>query len=325
MQGMPLRGHHADAQPLNYLRQADTPVAVGEGFRPRRLTTPIDRMSRRTAGRRSYTITSRKRGRYNRARLAPGDYEDVALDATVRQAAPNQRQRQRRGDGTDTSHPGADTAREPHAPHPGDLAVAIRDSDLHRKVRVRKAANLVVFAVDASWSMAAAERMEATKGAIMSLLVDAYQKRDRVCLVSFQKDRADLVLPPTSSVEMAKEALRDIPVGGKTPLSAGLLLAHQVVERERRQNPEIMPLLILLTDGAGNVSITGMPPRDEALLVADLIAGARTRAVVINTEHESLDRGLAQELADALNGSCYTLAELGAESLYRTVRSELKG
>jgi len=301
---MPLRGHHADAQPLNYIRQADTPVSVGEVFRPRKLATPIDRMSRRTAGRRSYTVTTRKRGRYNRSRPTPGDYDDVALDATVRQAAPKQRQRRVDGSG---------------------LAVAIRDADLHRKVRVRKAANLIVFAVDASWSMAAAERMEATKGAIMSLLVDAYQKRDRVCLVSFQKDHAELVLPPTSSVEMAKEALRDIPVGGKTPLSAGLLLAHQVVERERRQNPEIMPLLILLTDGAGNVSITGMPPREEALLVADLIAGAKTRSVVINTEHESLDRGLAQELADALDGNCYTLAELGAESLYRTVRGELKG
>lgn len=303
-----MRGHHADAQPLNYLRQADTPVPVGDAFRPRKLATPIDRMSRRTGGRRSYTVTTRKRGRYNRARLAPGDYSDVALDATVRQAAPSQRQR--RGDG---------------AVQPDGPAVAIRDADLHRKVRVRKAANLIVFAVDASWSMAAAERMEATKGAIMSLLVDAYQKRDRVCLVSFQKDRADLVLSPTSSVEMAKEALRDIPVGGKTPLSAGLLMAHQVVERERRQNPEIMPLLILLTDGAGNVSMTGMPPRDEALLVADMIASTKTRTVVINTEHESLDRGLAQELADALDGNCYTLAELGAESLYRTVRNELKG
>jgi Mg-chelatase subunit ChlD len=273
-------------------------------------------MSRRTGGRRSYTVTSRKRGRYNRSRLAPGNYDDIALDATVRQAAPNQRIR--RGDG-------ADTARGPGAPEPGGPAVAIRDADLHRKVRVRKAANLIVFAVDASWSMAAAERMEATKGAIMSLLVDAYQKRDRVCLVSFQRDHADLVLPPTSSVEMAKEVLHDIPVGGKTPLSAGLLMAHQVVERERRQNPEIMPLLILLTDGAGNVSITGMPPRDEALLVADLIASTKTRTLVINTEHESLDRGLAQELADALDGNCYTLAELGAESLYRTVRGELKG
>jgi magnesium chelatase subunit D len=185
---------------------------------------------------------------------------------------------------------------------------------------VRKAANLIVFAVDASWSMAAAERMAATKGAIMSLLVDAYQKRDRVSMVSFQKDRANLVLPPTSSVEMAKEALQDIPVGGKTPLSAGLLLAYQVIEREKAQDSSLMPLMILLTDGAGNVSMMGMPPREESLLVADLFSEKSIRSVVINTEHESLDRGLARELADALDAPCYTLTDLKAESLYETVR-----
>lgn len=173
--------------------------------------------------------------------------------------------------------------------------------------------------------MAAAERMEATKGAIMSLLVDAYQKRDRVCMIAFQKDRARLVLPPTASVEMAKEALKDLPVGGKTPLSAGLLLTHQIIERERRQDAEIMPLMVLLTDGAGNVSLTGIPPREEALLVADLIARSKTRSIVINTEHESLDRGLARELADKLDAPCYTLNDLKAESLYQAVRNELRG
>lgn len=297
-----MRGTHTDAQAINTPQPGGNVVNIGAMFKPAKLAAQNDRQQRRSGGKRSYTVSTRKRGRYIYARPANGRYEDIALDATARQAAPYQRERLDEG-----------------------MAISIHDQDIQRKVRVRKTSNLVLFAVDASWSMAAAERMEATKGAIMSLLVDAYQKRDRVCLVSFQKDRADLVLPPTSSVEMAKEALRDIPVGGKTPLSAGLLMAHQVVERERRQNPEIMPLLILLTDGAGNVSITGMPPRDEALLVADLIATSKTRTVVINTEHESLDRGLAQELADALDGNCYTLAELGAESLYRTVRSELKG
>jgi magnesium chelatase subunit D len=192
-------------------------------------------------------------------------------------------------------------------------------------VRVRKSANLVLFAVDASWSMAAAERMEATKGAIMSLLVDAYQKRDRVSMVSFQKDSASLVLPPTSSVEMAKAALRDIPVGGKTPLSAGLLLSLQVIERQKLQSPEITPLLMLLTDGAGNVSMTGMPPREEALAIADLFAEKQIRSVVINTEHQALDRGLARELAETLNAPCYSLTDLRAESLFETVRNELKG
>ena len=299
-QGVPLRGHHADAQPLDYLKQSGMPVAVGETFRPRPIKTPLDKLSRNSAGKRSYTVTRRKRGRYTYARSAQGQYDDIALDATVRQAAPHQRRRAADGE-----------------------TLAIREEDLQRKVRVRKAANLLVFTVDASWSMAAAERMEATNGAIMSLLVDAYQKRDRVCMVSFQRDRANLVLAPTSSVEMAKEALQDIPVGGKTPLSAGLLLAYQIIEREMRQDRELMPLMILLTDGAGNVSMTGMPPREEALMVAGLFAEKHVRAVVVNTEHESLDRGLAQELADRLQAPCYQLGELRAESLYQTVRREL--
>jgi magnesium chelatase subunit D len=297
-----MRGHHADAQSLDPSRGADTKVNVGDMFTPPRLNTPLDRLSRRSAGRRSYTVTTRKRGRYIYARSAPGRYDDIALDATVRQAAPHQVSRDHDG-----------------------RAVAIADDDLQRKVRVRKSANLVVFAVDASWSMAAAERMEATKGAIMSLLVDAYQKRDRVSMISFQKDRANLVLPPTSSVEMAKGALQEIPVGGKTPLSAGLMLAYQIIEREQRQNREIMPLMILLTDGAGNVSMTGMPAREESLLIADMFAAHSIRAVVINTEHESLDRGLAQELADKLGAPCYTLTDLRAESLYQTVRNILQG
>ena len=276
-------------------------MGVGSEFMPRKLKTPLDSMSRKGAGRRSYTVTRRKRGRYIYARPANGDYADIALDATVRSAAPFQGQR--------------DHSR---------TAIAIASNDIQRKVRVSKAANLVVFAVDASWSMAAAERMEATKGAIMSLLVDAYQKRDRVSMVSFQRDKAELILPPTSSVEMAKQALKEIPVGGKTPLSAGLLLSFQVIDREKRQNEELMPLMILLTDGAGNVSMTGMPPYDEALIVADMFVEKAYRAVVINTEHQSLDRGLAQELANKLKAPCYTLTDLRAESLYRTVRSELQ-
>jgi Mg-chelatase subunit ChlD len=258
-------------------------------------------MARRTSGKRSYTVTTRKRGRYIYARSAQGSYNDIALDATLREAAPHQIEREG-----------------------GQTAITITDDDIQKKVRVRKAANLILFTVDASWSMAAAERMEATKGAILSLLMDAYQKRDRVCMVSFQKDKATLVLPPTSSVEIAKSSLKEIPVGGKTPLSAGLLLSYQIVERERRQDSEVMPLMILLTDGAGNVSVTGMPAREEALLVADVIARHKIRSVVVNTEHESLDRGLAQELADVLGAPCYALNELKAESLYQTVRNELQ-
>ena len=203
------------------------------------------------------------------------------------------------------------------------MAYALRKSDLQRKVRVRRAANLILFAVDASWSMAVSERMQATKGAIMSLLTDAYQRRDRVGLVVFQKDRASLVLPPTNSVVLAKKALANIPVGGKTPLSAGLLLSFDTIKREQALHPDIVPLLILLTDGAGNVSIGSQPPQEEAHRIAEMIKDADVRTITINMEHVAFDRGLASQLAHQLGGPCYSLGQLKAEILYETVRKEM--
>lgn len=258
-------------------------------------------MVRRIAGKRSSTRTDRKRGRYVTSRIPKGRVNDVAFDATLRQAAPHQVERER-----------------------DDVALAVEAEDIREKVRVRRVANLIVFVVDASWSMAAAERMVATKGAVLSLLIDAYQRRDHVCLITFQKDAARVVLPPTNSVELAERALRDVPVGGKTPLSKGLYTAYEVIQRERRRNTEVLPLLVLLTDGAGNVSITDLPPQEEALRVASIIKASGVRSVVINTEHRSLDRGLAQGLADKLGGPCYSLGELGAQGLYETVRDELQ-
>lgn len=203
------------------------------------------------------------------------------------------------------------------------MAYALRTSDLQRKVRVRRAANLILFAVDASWSMAVSERMQATKGAIMSLLTDAYQRRDRVGLVVFQKDRASLVLPPTNSVVLAKKALTNIPVGGKTPLSAGLLLSYETIKREQTLHPDIIPLLILLTDGAGNVSISNQAPQEEAHRIANMIKEENIKTVTVNMEHVAFDRGLATQLAQQLGGPCYSLGQLKAEILYETVRKEM--
>ena len=277
-------------------------VKVGKPFSPRKLDSPLDRLTRKKAGRRSQTRTERKRGRYIQARRAEGKTSDLAFDATLRAAAPFQKERK--------------NLRK-------KVAFAIRPSDFHRKVRVKRTANLVLFVVDASWSMAVAERMSATKGAILSLLTDAYQRRDRTGLVVFQKDRATLVLPPTNSIQLAQKALADIPVGGKTPLSAGLHLAHEVIQRETSMNPDVQPLLILLTDGAGNVSMSSMNPQQEAHRIADGIAEDEIRCVVINMEHAAFDQGLAQALAEHLQAPCYTLHELKAESLYRAVREEM--
>jgi magnesium chelatase subunit D len=298
--GAPPQPQHSE-QSSGDKSQANTPVSIGQDFMPRRLQTPLDNMTRSSAGRRSYTKTERKRGRYIQARPAHSKPRDIAFDATFRAAAPHQLRRDR-----------------------SDRALAVEKQDIHDKVRVRRASNLVLFVVDASWSMAAAERMEATKGAIMSLLMDAYQRRDQVGLVVFQKEEARLVLPPTSSVDLAKKALADVPVGGKTPLSAGLLLAHRILTQQMRLHPEIMPLMILLTDGAGNVSISDLPAQDEAHRVAKMILEEEIRSVVINMEHASFDRGLAQALAEELDGPCYTLHDLKADILYRTVKDELR-
>jgi magnesium chelatase subunit D len=271
-------------------------------FTARRLDTQIDRLTRRQSGRRSQTKTERKRGRYVQARIPQKErVTDLAFDATLRAAAPYQIYRDRR-----------------------KTALALQKSDLREKVRVRRAANLILFVVDASWSMAVAERMEATKGAIMSLLTDAYQRRDRVGLIVFNKNSAHLVLPPTNSVQLARKALADISVGGKTPLSAGLLMAYEVIRREANLHPDVMPMMILLTDGAGNVSMSDLPPQEEAHRIAELIRQAEVRAVVINMEHAAFDQGLANLLALKLDAPCHSLADLRADTLYRTVLVELE-
>lgn len=279
-------------------------VKTGETFEPRKLNTPLDKLARRHAGRRSLTKTERKRGRYIRSRPAGDKTDDIAFDATFRAAAPYQKRRVEKRK---------------------RLAFAIERSDLQRKIRVKKVSNLVLFLVDASWSMAVAERMNATKGAILSLLMDAYQRRDRVGLIVFQKDRATLILSPTNSVQLAQKALMDIPVGGKTPLSAGLLMAQDVLTHEKYIHPDVEPLLIVLTDGAGNVAIGTLPPQEESYKFAGLIASKKTRSIVVNMEHAAFDQGLAQKLADHLEAPCFTLSELKAESLYQAVKQEMSG
>ncbi len=204
------------------------------------------------------------------------------------------------------------------------MALSLQKEDLREKVRVRRSANLILFVVDASWSMAVAERMEATKGAIMSLLTDAYQRRDRVGLIVFHKNDAKLVLSPTNSVQLAKQALADIAVGGKTPLSAGLIMSYDVFRKEAITHPDVMPLMILLTDGAGNVSMSDLPPQEEAHRIAELIKDLKVRSVVINMEHAAFDQGLAKMLAERLDAPCHTLEDLRAETLYRTVLDELE-
>jgi magnesium chelatase subunit D len=223
--------------------------------------------------------------------------------------------------------------------------IILYSSDLRQKVRVRRTRNAVCFVVDASWSMAAEERMCATKAAILSLLRDAYQRRDFVGLVSFQRTYASLLLPLTNSVELAQRRLQTMPVGGKTPLTHGLLMGYEVLAQARRRNAEVIPLLVVLTDGQANVAMTGMPPQQEAYRVAAYIARHNMRAVVIDTEYAGSDvgpstmisahasrahqrfshieQGLARSLAAYLQAEYYRLDELAENGLAHMVRTRL--
>ncbi len=231
------------------------------------------------------------------------------MDATLREAAPYQRQR-----------------REEAANDPKLAArrVILRKSDLRQKVRVRRTRNAVCFVVDASWSMAAEERMRSTKAAVLSLLRDAYQRRDRVGLVSFQRDYATLLLPLTNSVELAQKRLQNMPTGGKTPLSRGLLMGYEVLDQALRQDDEVIPLMVLLTDGQANVAMGDLPPQAESYALADFIASKNIRSVVIDTEHPVFERGLARQLAYHLKGHYHRLDDLPEGGLAELVRSELK-
>jgi Mg-chelatase subunit ChlD len=261
-------------------------------------------MVRKQGGRRSQTKSKNKRGRYIQSKPSPNDAGDLAFDATLRAAAPYQITRD-------------DLKQE------NNVAFAIRGADFQKKVRVKKTANLILFLVDGSWSMAVAERMQATKGAILSLLTDAYQRRDRVGLVVFQKDRATLVLAPTNSVLLAQRALANIPVGGKTPLAAGLQLAYEVIKREKTLHPDVQPLLIVLTDGAGNVPMGKRSVQAEIDDLAGLFQAEKIHSVVINMEHKIFDQGLAKDLADKMGAVCYTMEDLKGETLYQTVQKEM--
>lgn len=280
-------------------------------FRTRRLEGHGDRQQRRSPGKRTRTRTTRKQGRYIKSQRVPR-VTDLALDATLREAAVYQRKRR-----DELSH----TIAAPHRRRP---RVLLQKSDLRQKVRVRRTRNAVCFVVDASWSMAAEERMQATKAAVLSLLRDAYQRRDRVGLVSFQRDYARVLLPLTNSVELAQKRLQTMPTGGKTPLARGMLTAFELLEKARRQDEEILPLMVLLTDGQANVAISSLPPQQEAYQIADLIAARDIRAIVIDTEHPSFERGLSRRLAQHLKGSYYRLEDLSDDGLVQAVRRQMQ-
>lgn len=197
----------------------------------------------------------------------------------------------------------------------------LQAGDLHGKVKAGKTANLILFVVDASGSMAAQRRMEAVKGAVLALLTDVYQRRDQVAVIGFRGDKASVLLAPTRSVDLAEQGLRELPTGGRTPLPHALQLALQTLEQSAGVAP---PLLVLLSDGKGNVALeNGGDPWRETLALAEQLAARGTPALVLDTETGYVRLGRAAQLAQALGAECMTLEELTADNLALTIRARM--
>ena len=278
--------------------EADAPYPV------KRLATPVlDQIQRNSRGRRSKSRSNSKNGRYVDSAVPKGKVEDLAFDATLRAAAPFQNRR-RKDSG-------------------GEGALLIEKADLREKVRERKVGNLVVFVVDASGSMAAEERMTATKGAILSLLLDAYQRRDRVGMVVFRKNMAELVLPPTNSVELAQKCLAKLPTGGRTPMAHGLNVGLETVKEYIKRDKEAIPLMVLVSDGRANVPLNGGDPVEEAKTVAREINAAGIKSIAIDTERDFITFRLVKQICAEMAGKYLRLEELSAAPIASAVRENL--
>ncbi|MFJ6661496.1 putative cobaltochelatase [Streptomyces sp. NPDC091377] len=266
------------------------PARAAEPFRTKVLSVPG--IGEGAAGRRSRART--EHGRTTGARRPRGALTKLHLAATVQAAAPHQRARGRSGPG-----------------------LVVRRDDLRQAAREGREGNLVLFVVDASGSMAARQRMSAVKGAVLSLLLDAYQRRDKVGLVTFRGSSGEVALPPTSSVDAAAARLESLPTGGRTPLAAGLLRAHEVLRVERLRDPARRALVVVVTDGraTGGPEPVALAGRAARLFAADGVA-----SVVVDCESGPVRLGLAGRLAGELGGTAVTLDGLRADSIAGLVK-----
>ena len=199
----------------------------------------------------------------------------------------------------------------------------ITRNDLHQKVRKGKTGNLILFVVDASGSMAASSRMEAVKGSVLSLLTDAYQRRDMVGVISFRGVEAQLLLEPTYSVEQAEQAMQSLPTGGRTPLPHALQLAIQVINK-LNPDKDLKPLLVILSDGKANVPLPGGGDAwQQTLQLSEKLFQSNIPALVLDTENDYLRFGRAAEMAKVMGAECLSLEELSSEIITVTISGRI--
>ncbi|GMQ60983.1 magnesium chelatase subunit D family protein [Vallitalea maricola] len=248
-------------------------------------------------GKRTKVKNDSLKGRYIKYSIPKGKVNSIAFDATFRAALPYQKFRNN-----------------------DKVSIVIDKSDIREKIRERRTGSTILFVVDASGSMGTKQRMRAVKSAIISMLNDAYQKRDKVGMIAFRKNKAEVLLQITKSVDMADKRLKNIPTGGKTPLASGLYAAYELLKSYKVKEPDMEPLIVLVTDGKANVSLNNGKPIDDALHMAGIIRNEGIQTMVIDTESGFIQLGLGKKLSDEINGEYYKLEDLRAKELTSIVK-----
>ena len=307
-----------DSQRLSSLCLPDTVARIANQLFQWKLESSktVDRQYRKGSGRRLMTKTKDTRGRMIRAYQDEHALEDLALVDTLRAAAPYQRLRA----ATKTEQEKLSTQSQQLKQQGGKgLSLVIKPQDYRRKAREKRIGAYQLFVVDASGSMAARHRMEATKAAILSLLRDSYIHRDSVGLIAFRKESAEVLLPFTRSVERAERLLTSMPTGGKTPLAHGLRMAYTLCDRLLRAHRAERIQIICITDGRAT-SGDSEDPVAESKQWARILGTLPVDCIVIDTETGFIKLGLAKELCKLMNGSYYAMDTITADRILRVSR-----
>lgn len=254
------------------------------------------------SGKRNKSVTSERTGRYIRSVIPKGKTNDIAIVPTLCTAALNQFERR----------------------FESCMKIQVKPSDFREKQREKRTGATILFVVDASGSMGAKRRMGAVKGAVKGLLSEAYQKRDKVGVIAFRGQGAQVLLNITGSPELAQKCMKNLPTGGKTPLAHGLYTAQQMLKAERIRNPDAVQYMVLISDGKANIPLMSGDSFEDAVCVAKSIAADSVNTMLLDTENGYIRFGFAKKLAKIMNSQYIKLDDISRQGVEENVREFVK-